>query len=393
MSRSPLPSTRKERVHRIAVYHCSACQCGALVALVVVTLLFNACSSMTVPASASTSTTTTTTTSTTSSSSLDISSTLPAATVGVTYDAALNVTGGTEPYTFAVASGQLPTGVLLSSTTGAISGTPSSTGSFSFAVSVSDSAGQSGQQPLQIAVSASPVTSSANTFSNLQHSSGWGSYGQGPPDFVDCSPSPCDGITFSMAQGISSPSLSGEATQYNLGGTAVYTDALFNNHLIGALSSQGLPDSNHTLVPGYHNFTYDVYFYGTNLELSQAVEFDINQFFNNLGFIWGHECRIAGGHEWDVWNNLTAQWTPTGIACNPVDNAWNHLTIQVQRTSDNQLLYQSITLNGVTSTLNQYYDPGAAPGWYGVTINYQMDGNYEQSPYSVYLDQLTFSYE
>jgi hypothetical protein len=196
-----------------------------------------------------------------------------------------------------------------------------------------------------------------------------------------------------MAQGISSPSLSGEATQYNLGGTAVYTDALFNNHLIGALSSQGLPDSNHTLVPGYHNFTYDVYFYGTNLELSQAVEFDINQFFNNLGFIWGHECRIAGGHEWDVWNNLTAQWTPTGIACNPVDNAWNHLTIQVQRTSDNQLLYQSITLNGVTSTLNQYYDPGAAPGWYGVTINYQMDGNYEQSPYSVYLDQLTFSYE
>ncbi len=196
-----------------------------------------------------------------------------------------------------------------------------------------------------------------------------------------------------MSQGISSPSLSGEATQYNLGGTAVYTDALFNNHLIGALSSQNLPDSNHTLVPGYHNFTYDVYFYGTNLELSQAVEFDINQFFNNLGFIWGHECRIAGGHEWDVWNNLTAQWTPTGIACNPVDNAWNHLTIQVQRTADNQLLYQSITLNGVTSTLNQYYDPGAAPGWYGVTINYQMDGNYEQSPYSVYLDQLTFSYE
>jgi hypothetical protein len=57
------------------------------------------------------------------------------------------------------------------------------------------------------------------------------------------------------------------------------------------------------------------------------------------------------------------------------------------------LLYQSITLNGVTSQLNQYYDPGAAPGWYGITVNYQMDGNYQQSPYSVYLDQLTFSYE
>jgi hypothetical protein len=196
-----------------------------------------------------------------------------------------------------------------------------------------------------------------------------------------------------MNQGIKSPSMSGNATQYNLGGTAVYTDALFDNHLIGPFSSQGLPDNQQTLVPEYHSFTYDVYFYGTNLELSQALEFDINQFFDNLGFIWGHECRIAGGHEWDIWDNVTAHWVPTGIACNPVDNSWNHVTIQVQRTSGNQLLYQSITLNGVTSTLNQSYEHGAAPGWYGITINYQMDGNYQQSPYSVYLDDLTFSYE
>jgi hypothetical protein len=178
-----------------------------------------------------------------------------------------------------------------------------------------------------------------------------------------------------------------------LGGTAVYSDALFNNHLIGPFSSQGLPDNNHTLVPMYHNFTYDVYFYATNLELAQAVEFDINQFFNNLGFIWGHECRVAGGNEWDIWDNVNAHWIPTGIACNPVNNAWNHLTIQVERTADNQLLYQTITLNGVTSTVNQYYNPGSAVNWYGITINYQMDGNYKQTPYTVYLDNITFTYE
>jgi hypothetical protein len=343
---------------------------------------------MSAPASSSS-----TTSATTSNSTLAISSSLPAATVGSSYDAALTVSGGTPPYTFELASGQLPAGVQLGDTSGSISGTPSATGNFGFAVTVSDSTGLSKPQPLQITVSTTPVTSSANTFSNLQHSGGWAPYGQGPPDFVDCSPSPCDGISFSMSQNISSPSMSGQATQFSLGGTAIYTDALFNNHLIGDLSSQGMPDANHTLVPSYHNFTYDVYFYGANLEFSQAVEFDLNQFFDNLGFIWGHECRIAGGHEWDVWDNVSAHWTPTGIACNPVDNAWNHLTIQVQRTADNQLLYQSITLNGVTSTLNQYYDPGSAPGWYGVTVNYQMDGNSQQSPYSVYLDDLTFTYE
>jgi Putative Ig domain len=364
-------------------------QFAALIAILPVLLWLSACSSVSVPASASTPPTPN------STSSLTIPAVLPAAAVGSTYNATLKVSGGTAPYMFSLVSGQLPAGVRLVDDTGTITGTPTTAGNFGFAVSVSDSTGLSKQQSLQLAVANTTGvnTSPKNSFSNLQQSSGWASYGQGPPSFVDCSPSPCDGITFSMKQGTNSPSMSGSSTQYSLGGTAVYTDALFNNHLIGAFSSQGMPDSNQTQVPTYHNFTYDVYFYGTNLELSQAVEFDMNQFFNNLGFIWGQECRIAGGHEWDIWDNLNAHWVPTGIACNPVDNAWNHLTIQVQRTASNQLLYQSITLNGVTSPLNQSYNPGSAPGWYGITINYQMDGNYQQSPYSVYLDQLTFTYE
>jgi hypothetical protein len=123
------------------------------------------------------------------------------------------------------------------------------------------------------------------------------------------------------------------------------------------------------------------------------LEFDLNQFFNGMGFIWGHECRIAGGNEWDIWDNINQHWMPTGIPCYPNNNAWNHLTIHVQRTSSNQLLYQTITLNGVTSNVNRTYSPGPAPGWYGITVNYQMDGNYSQAPYSIFLDQLTFSYQ
>jgi hypothetical protein len=373
---------RQEHPNGTIVLHCLA-----LLTLVSCVLFCNACSGFSVPASAGTSS------APSSIPALAISGSLPSAAVGSVYSATLAVTGGTAPYVFSLASGQLPTGIQLGTSTGTISGTPNAAGSFSFAISVSDAKGNSKQQSLQIIVSSAPVTTGANSFSNLQQSSGWAAYGQGPPSFVDCSPSPCDGITYSMAQGIKSPSMSGSAAQFNLSGTAVYSDALFNNHLIGAFSSQGMPDTNQTLVPTYHSFTYDVYFYGTNLELSQAVEFDINQFFDNLGFIWGHECRIAGGNEWDIWDNINQHWVPTGVACYPKDNSWNHVTIQVQRTPSNQLLYQSITLNGVTSTVNQYYNPGAAVNWYGVTINYQMDGNYEQSPYTVYLDDLTFSYE
>jgi hypothetical protein len=238
------------------------------------------------------------------------------------------------------------------------------------------------------------VTSSSGggkTFYNLQHSGGWKGAGQGPPNFVDCSP--CSKVAWSMAQGVKSPSLDGMATQYNIWGSGPYWDVLYNNHLIGDGSSQGLPDSNHTIVPNVHNFTYDVYFFGSNLGASQALEFDLNQFFGGMGFIWGHECRIAGGHAWDIWDNVSAHWISTGIPCNPNNNAWNHLTIQVARTSNDQLLYKSITLNGVTHTLNWTYNHGSAPGWYGITVNYQMDGNDVQAPYSIYLDQLSFTYQ
>jgi len=196
-----------------------------------------------------------------------------------------------------------------------------------------------------------------------------------------------------MTQGVASPSMSGQASEYNVGGSTPFSDALWNNHLIGPDSSQGMPDTDQALIPNLHDFTYDVYFYGDNLGLAQALEFDINQFFGNMGFIWGHECRIASGNQWDVWDNQKEHWTPTGIPCFPNNNSWNHLTLKVQRTSSNELVYQSITLNGVTSTLNWSFGAGSANGWYGLTINYQMDGNSQQDSYNVYLDNLTFSYE
>jgi major membrane immunogen (membrane-anchored lipoprotein) len=259
-----------------------------------------------------------------------------------------------------------------------------SPGKYNVVIEEWDNCGGAATTPVSITVE--------NGFANLQQSVGWAAAGQGPPDFVDCNPCGPQ-ITWSMAQGIKTPSLSGSSTQFKIGGTGPYWDVLFNNHLIGDESSQGLLDQNHAIVPSVHNLTYDVYFYGGNLGASQALEFDINQFFDGMGFIWGHECRIAGGNGWDIWDNVNAHWVQTGVPCYPNNNAWNHLTIQVQRTSNNQLLYQSITLNGVTNVLNSTYSPGSAPGWYGITVNYQLDGNNVQSPYSVYLDKLTFLYQ
>src|SRR5215475_13949097 len=73
--------------------------------------------------------------------------------------------------------------------------------------------------------SGSGGSGSSNTtgtvISNIQTASGnWISRGQAPPDYADCAtPSPCGGITWSMDYGVSTPSRSGNATKFSLGGT------------------------------------------------------------------------------------------------------------------------------------------------------------------------------
>lgn len=264
-------------------------------------------------------------------------------------------------------------------------------GSYNTVVQEWDNCGGYAKTPVNITVG-SGSTSGQHTFSNLQQQN-WTGYALLPPGYGICSGCSPSGpqATWNRVTGISSPSLSGSSTRHDLGGKMQFSDILWNNHLIGDFSSQGLPDYNKTIVPSVHNFVYDVWFYIQNANVSQALEFDINQFFGGKSYIWGHECRIAGGHEWDTWNNGAQHWVPSGIPCNPVSNAWNHLTIQVSRTANNQLLFQSITLNGYKATLNRIDNP-TPTSWYGITINYQQDGNVVQQPYSVWLDRLNFTY-
>jgi hypothetical protein len=114
---------------------------------------------------------------------------------------------------------------------------------------------------------------------------------------------------------------------------------------------------------------------------------------NGVGMEWGTECNHLADGVWDIWNNVEARWVPTNVSCSLNNNAWNHVTIQVQRQSNNDLLYQSITVNGVTHTLNQTVAPFAVPGgWWGMTVNYQMDGNYKQAANTTYLDNLNITY-
>jgi hypothetical protein len=93
--------------------------------------------------------------------------TLAAATVNTAYSATLTAAGGATPYSFTLANGtSLPTGLTLSSA-GAISGTPTATGSTTFSVEVTDSStpalSQTGNLSITVNASAGPSCGSMST--------------------------------------------------------------------------------------------------------------------------------------------------------------------------------------------------------------------------------------
>ncbi len=78
---------------------------------------------------------------------------LPGGVQNAGYSASLAATGGTQPYTWSVITGSLPTGLTLASGTGLISGTPTVPGTANFTVQVRDANAQSAAKAFSIGIS------------------------------------------------------------------------------------------------------------------------------------------------------------------------------------------------------------------------------------------------
>jgi hypothetical protein len=77
-----------------------------------------------------------------------------AAEVGVAYSSSLAPANGVSPYTFLMTSGPLPPGLSLNAATGAITGTPSTAGTFPYTAEAVDSTGTAAARYCNITVAA-----------------------------------------------------------------------------------------------------------------------------------------------------------------------------------------------------------------------------------------------
>ncbi len=228
-----------------------------------------------------------------------------------------------------------------------------------------------------VAMSAAPAPglpvppATAFTYSDIDQMTGWlscttcaGAGGSGPL------------ATFSMLQNQASPSLDGRSVKFSLGGTTPYSDALWWKQL-GAVNTAT-------------NFKYDMYFYLTNPAAAQSLEFDSNQAIGTRRFIFGTQCNIRNGGVWDVWGNANGNWISTGIACSaPAAFVWHHLTWEFTRTAT-QVIFIGFTYDGVTHYVNRTYT--AAPSSVNeLNVAFQMDGDFRQDPYSVWVDKVSLT--
>jgi hypothetical protein len=89
-------------------------------------------------------------------------SSLAAGQVGTAYSVTVQASGGTTPYSWSLTSGALPAGLSLTAASGAISGTPTTSGTYAFTVKATDSTTPTAQTAtksltLTVAVAATPV--------------------------------------------------------------------------------------------------------------------------------------------------------------------------------------------------------------------------------------------
>jgi hypothetical protein len=219
----------------------------------------------------------------------------------------------------------------------------------------------------------SSVPSNATVVSNIDQMSDWenctvcaGSGGNGPS------------IPYSTTQGINSPSLDGSSMIFWIGNGTPYGSALWWKQL-GANNNVS-------------HFVYDLYFYMNAPNLSQALEFDVNQSVGGKKYIFGTQCNYRGTGQWDVWDGLANTWRATGIGCAvPSAYQWHHLVWEFSRDNNGNANFVSLTLDGVKSYVNRTYGSGGS-GVNEINAAFQMDGDYAGHSYSAWLDKVTLSY-
>jgi hypothetical protein len=238
-----------------------------------------------------------------------------------------------------------------------------STGYHTIQVQGSDDANLTGSQSVRVY-----AYSSLGSLSGIDSMGGW----------QNCTASDCAGgqgtSTTDSSANVTSPSLDGNSRFFSLGGSGQYSNAYWYKFIGGSSSAL--------------NFTYDLYAQVDDPSAPQALEFDVNQSFNQKRWVFGTQCNFKGSHKWDVWDGGKGTWVPTPAPCTPwAPKTWTHIIWSVQRFGDT-VRYLSVNVNGKNYPVNMQL--ARQPSWAGsdIDVAVQLDGDANQTPYTLWIDSV-----
>ncbi len=175
-----------------------------------------------------------------------------------------------------------------------------------------------------------------------------------------------------------SPSLDRSSRKFTLAGAGPYSNAYWYAFVGGSNSAT--------------NFVYDTWVLIDKPTNPQALEFDVNQSFNQRRWVFGTQCNYKGGAPlggyWNVWDGSTSEWVATKVPCQPfAANTWHHIVWAVIRTG-NSVHYVSVAIDGVSHSVNLQL--GNQPYWPGADIDVavELDGDANQDSYNVWIDEM-----
>ena len=209
------------------------------------------------------------------------------------------------------------------------------------------------------------TSSSSSSISHIEEKSGWYMFpDQGKPN---CSSKPYL---------VSSPSLDGTSGRFNLDPTGQFNNCLWPIKL-------GTSKATH--------FTLDVHYQISKPSVSQGVEFSSNKHMGTKWYKFSVQCSFYKG-VFSVWDTAGSQWVATNIPCKqPAANTWEHLTVQTE-INNGQAVFQSLTYNGTTYTINKSFNPKSGTSSYSFGVHFQMNGDRSGDSYYTWVDNLKYTY-
>lgn len=145
-------------------------------------------------------------------------------------------------------------------------------------------------------------------------------------------------------------------------------------------------------------YTYDVWWYITDLSHVNNLEFDLNQVLpNRETIIYGTQCSFRLGR----WKYTTreggkARWNTSNPTCSRREwtaNTWHHLVLQFHRDESGVVTYDSVTFDGSVQAFNDASGPSNfALRWYppGLqVVNFQIGGDDSSQGTTAYLDSFS----